>query len=322
MEYLEIFKTLDKPITDKEDVFRTKKTSSEIFRVGINCFGYPIILIKTKSFSQNVQGYKGKNITLSLNHDCTIIGDNGNQKIETLSIIICTSLNKNLHKIFFDICETVYKKLEKDPEPAEIKGLTQTIIDLFKQFPNNKKTILGLWGELFLIHSSKDQIKSLKAWHNHPNDKYDFYDYNEAVEVKTTKLTSRIHNFSNEQLLGLIENHYLVSIMTKEVYSGGKSILDMYNELNNLNLSNDHKERLKYNLYSTAGIENDLSALEYKFDYEYALQNIMYFKVSEVEKITNIPNSISDLRFKIDLAKNINTSNFVNLKLMSNFANT
>lgn len=319
MKYFDIFETLKKPETDKEDIFRTEKTNSTNFRIGINYLGYPIILISTSPSNQNIQGYRGKNISLSFNQNCTIISQAGEEKKENLSCIICTSANANLHKIFFDICETVYQKLNKNPSPEEIKSLTQIIIDLFKKLPNNKKTILGLWGELFLIHASTDPIKTLNAWHGHPQDKYDFYDNNEAIEVKCTKQTSRVHEFSNEQLLGILEHHYVVSIMTKEVASGGKSVIDMLNELISLKLSNDLEQKLKSNLYLIAGIENDIGISETKFDYEYALKNILYFKVSDIQKINNVPSSISDVRYKVDLAKNISSTNFSNLKLLNNF---
>ena len=36
MTYFDIFKNLQKPDTDKEDFFKTKKTNSEKFRIGIN----------------------------------------------------------------------------------------------------------------------------------------------------------------------------------------------------------------------------------------------------------------------------------------------
>lgn len=321
MTYFDIFKNLQKPDTDKEDFFKTKKTNSEKFRIGINYLGYPIILIKTSFLRKNIQGYRGKNISLSFNQNCTIISETGEQKKENLSCIICTTSNKNLHKIFFDICETVYQKLDNNSDPEEIKNLTQIIIDLFKQLPNNKKTIIGLWGELFLIHASKEPIKTLKAWHNHQKDKYDFYDNNEAVEVKCTKQTSRVHEFSNEQLLGILENHYVVSIMTKEINSGGKSIIDMFNELMAMKLPNDLEQKLKSNLYLTQGVDSDLGILDTKFDYEFALKNILYFKVKELEKIQSVPSSISNVHFKMDLAKNKNTTSFEHLNLISNFPN-
>jgi hypothetical protein len=107
--------------------------------------------------------------------------------------------------------------------------------------------------------------------------------------------------------------------MTKEVISGGKSVIDMLNELIALKLSNELEQKLKSNLYLTAGIEADVGISEIKFDYEFALKNILYFKVSDIDKIKSVPNSISDIRYKIDLAKNINTTNFSNLLLISNF---
>ena len=319
MTYFDIFKKLPKPEIDKDDTFQTKQIESSKFRIGINYLGHPAILINTKSINQNTQGYKGKNILLSFNQNCTIINEKFEEQRENLSSIVCTTVDKNLHKIFFDICETVYQKLDNNSDPEEIKNLTQIIIDLFRQLPNNKKTILGLWGELFLISASKDPIKTLEAWHAHPKDKYDFYDNNEAIEVKCTKKTSRIHDFSHEQLLGMLEKHYVVSIMTKEVSTGGKSVSDICNGLISLKLTNEQERKLKYNLYSTAGIDTDVEMAEIKFDYEFALKNILYFKVKDIDKITSVPESISDVSYKIDLAKNKSTSSFSKSDLVSNF---
>ena len=59
-------------------------------------------------------------------------------------------------KIFLDICETTISQLQDEPTPQEIKEKTQILINLFKEMPNKSSSIIVLWGELFLIASSKN----------------------------------------------------------------------------------------------------------------------------------------------------------------------
>ena len=62
-------------------------------------------------------------------------------------------------KIFLDICQTTISQLGKEHTPKEISEKTQMLIDLFKEMPNKLSSIVGLWGELFLIASSKNTTK-------------------------------------------------------------------------------------------------------------------------------------------------------------------
>ena len=59
-----------------------------------------------------------------------------------------------------------------------------------------------------MIKTSSNIEKVLQAWHENPTDKYDFFDDNEALEVKCTTNTDRIHKFQHDQLLSEIEKHY------------------------------------------------------------------------------------------------------------------
>ena len=112
-----------------------------------------------------------------------------------------------------DICQTTIPQLGEEPTPKDISEKTQMLIDLFKEMPNKRSSIIGLWGELFLIASSKNITKCLEAWHQHSEDKYDFYDNNEALEVKCTTQTDRKHQFKHDQLVSNLKDHYVASIM-------------------------------------------------------------------------------------------------------------
>ena len=214
--------------------------------------------------------------------------------------------------------QVIFNEISNSPSAKEIKEIANRIIDLFKKLQETKKSALGLWGELFLIHSSVNQLKSLEAWHNHPEDKYDFYNFNEAVEVKCTTKTSRKHIIKNDQLISHIDKHFLVSIMTRES-STGLSLMDMYQDMLKLNISDDQLMKLKLNIYlAKEDGENGLIS-NTKYDYKFASQNLLFFSVHQLEKIHNIPKSISDVSFNLDLSLNSNLRNYEDSNVLSNF---
>ena len=187
----EIFKKLETPSEKQEDIYKTELILGKYHRLGKNYKGQPSILINTKKNNESVAPYRGMSIRLRFNINCKIHEENEKQNYTILS---CISNDEQIIKIFLDICQTTISQLGKEPTPKEISEKTQMLIDLFKEMPNKLSSIVGLWGELFLIASSKNITKCLEAWHQHAEDKYDFYDNNEALEVKCTTQTDRKHN--------------------------------------------------------------------------------------------------------------------------------
>ena len=111
----------------------------------------PSLLFKTKNKSNNTP-YFGKNIFLEFAIPCTII-DGGKNLEENFTILSCISEDKEIKKIFLEVCETTFSDISENPSEEEILKITQSIIDLFKNLPDAKKGFIGLWGELFLITS-------------------------------------------------------------------------------------------------------------------------------------------------------------------------
>jgi hypothetical protein len=194
----EIFKKLETPSEKQEDIYKTELILGKYHRLGKNYKGQPSILINTKKNNESVAPYRGMSIRLKFNINCKIHEENEKQNYTILS---CISNDEQIIKIFLDICQTTISQLGKEPTPKEISEKTQMLIDLFKEMPNKLSSIVGLWGELFLIASSKNITKCLEAWHQHAEDKYDFYDNNEALEVKCTTQTDRKHKFKHDQLV-------------------------------------------------------------------------------------------------------------------------
>ncbi len=310
----EIFKNLDTPDEEVEDVFKTELIFGKYHRIGKNYKGLPSILIFTKKDERISAPYKGQNIRLRFNINCKIKEKDENQNYTILS---CISSEPQTIKIFLDICETSISQLGDEPTSKEIKNNTDILIDLFKELPNKQSSIIGLWGELFLIASSKNITKSLEAWHQHAEDKYDFYDNNEALEVKCTTQTDRKHQFKHDQLVSNLKDHYVVSIMISEDPAKGLSVVDLYEDIKKNCSSDNLNNKLKKIFFKIVGKTPFEELNEYKYDLNFSKKNLLYFKVKGLSKLENKDESISNIYYTIDLAQKKSVDNLSNDKFTS-----
>jgi len=299
----EIFKKLETPTEKKEDIYKTQLILGKYHRLGKNYNGLPSILINTKKNNESVAPYKGMSIRLRFNINCKIHEENEKQNYTILS---CISKDEQIIKIFLDICQTTISQLGKEPTPKEISEKTQMLIDLFKEMPNKLSSIVGLWGELFLIASSRNIAKSLEAWHQHAEDKYDFFDNNEALEVKCTSKTDRKHTFKHDQLISNLKDHYVASIMISDDPTKGLSVVDLYEDIKKRCKLDNLNNKLKKIFFKIVGKTPYEELNEYRYNFDYSKKNVMYYKLKDISTLVNEDDSVTDISYKVDLSRKKN----------------
>ena len=301
--YHSLFNKLTTPDSNNKDEYKSSKIPNTNHIIGKNFEGLPSILIKTKDQESIVSNYKGANILLRFNENCKIHEDKTSSMFTILS---CRSDDELTIKMFLDICETTIPQLNNEPSAEEIKKITNVIIELFKEISDKKRSIIGLWGELFLISSSSNKEKTLQAWHENPTDKYDFFDDNQALEVKCTSKTDRIHKFQHDQLLSEIKDHYIASIMVSENSNDGLSVLDLYEDIKKNKLPVNLINKLKKNFYRVVGSNPKEDLNEFKFDIDYSKKNLMYYKLKDINTLVNNDDSVTDISYNVDLSRKKN----------------
>jgi len=299
----EIFKKIETPSEKKEDIYKTELILGKYHRLGKNYKGQPSILINTKKNNESVAPYRGMSIRLRFNINCKIHEENEKQNYTILS---CISNDEQIIKIFLDICQTTISQLGKEPTPKEISEKTQMLIDLFKEMPNKLSSIVGLWGELFLIASSKNITKCLEAWHQHAEDKYDFYDNNEALEVKCTSQTDRKHKFKHDQLVSNLKDHYVASIMISDDPNKGLSVVDLYEDIKKRCKLDNLNNKLKKIFFKIVGKTPYEELNEYRYSFDYSKKNLMYYKLKDISTLVNKDDSVTDISYKVDLSRKKN----------------
>jgi hypothetical protein len=279
-------------------------------RIAKDRFGNPTLMITIsnpliKVFNANL---KLENVSVLFDVNCKI-KQNGKVLQQDFTTISFIGENKSLKEYFLKLASTLIDDLGNIPTYEAVRKEIANFIELFKLTSQPQlKTIQGLWAELFLISESKSPKNLLSCWHTNPNEKFDFNNGKERIEVKSTLNEQRVHNFSIEQLNSPKNTStVIVSVIVKKS-SNGKSISSLQKEIRNRIIDEmDLVEKLKLQIALTLG-KSINEALKYKFDFHYAKDSIRFYNAKDIPQVlvSNIPPYVYDVRFSSDLS-NIKT---------------
>ena len=250
------------------------------------------------------------NIKVTHNVKCEIEFD---KKISNnnFSVVSYIGQNDDVKDIFLNTCQVLIKSLGKNPSNKKIKQTVDRFIELFKAIKEPpKKSIQGLWSELFLIEQSATPEKIILGWHSIPEEKFDFSFEKLRIEVKSSASESRTHHFSSAQLNPLNNTEIIVASILVSSNIAGCSINDLLNRINK-KLANypKQKEKLHLLVYSTLGLDIE-RVDQMKFNFEQAKKSLRFYQSNSIPKIldVNIPKEVSNLKFVSNLinSKSIN----------------
>ena len=272
------------------------------FYLGIDSNENIVFMIKPNNQKEPVAyvSSRGKYLDVLFDMECEI-NTNGCIINDSFTILTLKTNNDFFVKIFYSICFDLIEMLGDCPDKSKIIKHVEVFRDLFgKTLKKTSITEIGLWGELLVIESSDDLPLLIDSWHKLAKQTFDFNDGLTKLEVKTTTLNERIHSFSLNQLKKSKETTSLIcSIMTSQI-DLGKSVSDLFEKINS-KITPEYRLKLKEKIMDVAG--SDLEIFTNKFDYNTA---VLAMKIFEPEKIPsiksiNIPNEISEVRFKVNL---------------------
>ena len=315
MDNLEdIYKKLARPNGKNDKEFKIGQINKTNHFLGLNAAGEVGILFKSKK--PNAQTVHLTNLILEHNVSCTIIKSDGSKLVDEFTLLKCKELDQKFQQVFLKHSDDIIKKLSKEPSQKDIFEVISNLVSLFDKLSKpSKKSLIGLWGELFIITNSINKEKLVRAWHTSNNETWDFYSDKEALEVKTTETNNRSHHFSYEQLNVGKENLIIASIMLR-FSRQGKTVNDLVkNVLSNLK---NNELKIKFNLLCDEVItdKSDDDINECIYEYEYAQQNIRFYDVKKIPRIKeNLMPGVSDVNFisklnNIDSIENFDNFNF------------
>ena len=305
MNLVKVFNSLIAPITSNSSFFNAITLLEFPFaKIAINKVDYPIILISSELEATHIpqKNIRLKYLELTHNQECKI-SENDLIQFKNFSVIVFKSNQENLQNYFLGIAETLIKSLSSNPTHNEVFLIFRSFIEIFRTLTDPpKKTLQGLWAEIFLIDSSKDPKTLLDYWHNIPEEKFDFNADSEKLEVKSNSQMERIHTFASEQLNPPADKQVLIASIFVKQSSHGMNIIQLINSIQNKINDNSLSEKI-FNIVSKTLGNSIEQSIQVKFDFDLAKNSLRFYKHQEIQKIEKlyIPNNVTEVRYKSDL---------------------
>ena len=171
--------------------------------------------------------------------NCRVSRLDGTFETGRFTVVRCTGEDSTLQDYFLKVASTILVTLKDQPTQSDVADAMNRLIELFRAIGQSpRKSIQGLWAELFLISQARQPAILVDAWHIVPEDRYDFAIDNQRIEVKSFTGSIRLHHFSLEQLHPPEGVKALVASVSVENSQAGVSIEDLRGKIQ-IRLSNN-----------------------------------------------------------------------------------
>lgn len=220
------------------------------------------------------------------------------------TVIQCTAVEPYLHSYFLMIATPLVMMLGPEPRLSKVVTLLDGFIEIFRALLlPAKKSIQGLWGELFLIARSSNPRMLVSSWHVTPEERYDFSLGSFRIEVKTAIGRIRQHQFSLEQLYPPSGTQVLIASILLERAGGGTSLEALISNVKE-NLREKPEIWMHFDRVLALSLGNSFrAALDERFDYELALESLSFYDPDVVPKLLpDLPIGVSHVHFRSDLS--------------------
>jgi hypothetical protein len=278
----------------------------ENHRLGKDGDGAPAVLISVRDFATRARPSPIVLENLTVHHDVHCRIKRGDEPLEEgrFTVLRCTGEDTAIHLHFLRIASPLVMLVGVNPTRTEVSLLIDSLVELFRVINEApRKSVQGLWAEVFLISGANSPEDLVDAWHVVPQDRYDFNAGSFRIEVKSATGRSRHHYFSLEQLYPPMGSKLIVASVFVERTGGGTSLGDLVNMT---------RERLAGNVRLVAYIDRIVfqslgsgwrRALDERFDLELAKESLAFFDPSQVPRLSQeVPVGISEVRFRSDFS--------------------
>ena len=307
MKLFQIYGSLPLPKANNELVFSASPIKGfRNHRIAKDILGSPCLLIQVSDeyeYHKNIVNQKLYNLDIKHNLECKVLNEKGIQRKAIYTVLRFTG-EQELKEHFINVSEILIQSIGEKPTVIDLKKAINKFIELFRVLNEPpKKSIQGLWAELFVIYCSKEPKKMIEAWHNLPEEKFDFNLDKERIEVKSVSSRVRTHHFSLEQLSPPPNvDVFVVSLFVQEI-TGGVGVTEMVMKITKKIKSFPTLiEKLNMVVFATLG--SDMSKIRDSFfDFELAKESLKVFNSSHIPSINPqlIPTEISNVKFRVSL---------------------
>lgn len=288
--------------TDYETILVENVPDRTKHKIGLSKDNLPVFFISANNSITKALDINLKLIQVSFFKDCELISKEGKKSNGIYTIISLKSDSEDMIKYFINTVFFLINQLDLNPSFEQIKSEIHNLVNLFQSLSKpSKKTIQGLWTELLFIDQSNDIEYVIKSWHQNKNDRYDFNDGIDKVEIKSTRKSERIHRFSLSQLEEINNTMSIIGSTLVIETDNGLCANDLIESIKK-KVSNSSLMYKIHNVVADTIGEKFEQIFDVYYDYNFSLNSIRYFNASIVPKINQIvPNEISNVKYDCHL---------------------
>ena len=307
LNLIELFQSIESMKTiDAEDRFSAILIPDyEPHRLGKDAQGRPLLLISII----DVRGQRQRDppvlehLTVMYNQNCRVSRSDGTFEDRRFTFVCCTAEDSTLHTYFLRVASTILVSLKNRPTQSDVAHAMDRFIELFRAMTKpSRKSVQGLWAELFLIAQSRQPALLVNAWHTLPEDRYDFAMDDQRIEVKSFSGSVRQHHFSLEQLQSPEGVETLVASALVENSQAGESIVDLREKIQ-VRLGDDSDLLLHLDKVIALTLGNSWQqADEACFDQWLAEESLAFYEAAAIPSVNpNLPLGVSRVHFQSNL---------------------
>jgi len=273
--------------------------------VGKDIAGCPVLLVETDASGPRaaVAPIVLQNLSVLHNIDCRMQDSDGGTSTHRVSVIRCCGDDQLIREYFLRALAPILASLPARPAREQVVAAIATLIELFRRTTQPpRKTVLGLWAELFVICLAPEPAALLRYWHTGPEDRFDFAEDSQRLEVKAAASRIRAHRFSHEQLRPATGIGVVIGSVLMARSAGGQSVNDLVDEIRHLVADPDLLVRLDAVVADTLG-SDWRSAQEERFDRQLATDTLRFLDARTIPSVpAGLPPEVSDVHFSVDLS--------------------
>lgn len=272
--------------------------------IGKDAVGNPVLLVETDESGPRGSGEPVTMEHLSVLHnvDCRLQSHEGGTNTARFSVVRCCGGDRTLHEYFLRALSPILGALPPRPQRRQVVDAINTLVELFRRVTQPpRKTAQGFWAELFVIRSARDPAHLLRCWHTTPEDRFDFAEGGQRLDVKAAGGRLRAHHFSSEQLRPPVGALSVIASVLIEQSAGGESVNDLIEQIRRRVSEHELLVHLDAVTALTLGTEWR-AANDVRFDRQLANESLRFLDARTIPNIpAGVPPEISEVHFRVDL---------------------
>ena len=302
-ELEDLFRVLAPPAPGGLSARRVAPGSS--FRVARQFDGAPALLVLIELPTRvPPNGERLANLSYRPRERLRIDGPNGTTEEAIHTVLTCASPDEDLRHYFFRVIAALIDEFGLEPTAADVDAGVGRLLELFRALERPaRRSLQGIWAELYLIAHSPDPAFAVSAWHAEPEAVHDFIAGLERLEVKSTQGTLRRHHFRLEQLAPPPGGNLVVASLMLTSSEDGVTVAGLVENISRrLPEGTEHRSRLEAIVASSLGSDWRLMS-QTSFDMVGAASSLRFFSAEVIPSVApDVPVEVSEVRFVADLS--------------------